>query len=483
MQTAVSRLAALVTALATAHASVAADSGKSFEDSLAGSPSKLIRDLLDQRVAADENDIVKYAELIEGSTQVVQWSTWQDYRTRNALLDAAVKHPRWNSSYAASDYAQALADDAKADLLPQFTGGADYSQRYSSDNPLTSAAESHYGAVTTQLNVTQLVYDGSGTRNAWNAAIQSANAQEYRSELEQSDVLLNLLEAKLNSQRLDIQKYWLTKLESQRKKSTEKVMQRFELGASTIYDIARSELKQYDLQISFGQIEQERAAANAVLLEYKIPDNAVVPIIASKVNQDELLLSQIESKHPLIEEARYLVSAAQLELSAARAFQNAPKVNLKASVSRRDYDAYKKPAYDASLVLKLTHNLYAGGRDSAQIAQSAAKLQQVLDELELRKRSLRSNILQSGAESNQLLAMLEKRKAAVRSSLVVYASTARIQDLKRGDLAELQRVEDELNGSMRALIDNWFDLGVSYLRYLHLTGNLKRLFFEAYQQQ
>ena len=444
------------------------------------SPETLFRNLFDQRLATDPEDILKYAELVQGSVQVIPWSSWRDYQTRITLLDAAVEYPKWSSSYAAKDYVQALADDAKSNLLPQVTGGVEYGQRYSGANPMSRSLSMRYGALTSKINLTQLIYDGDAARDSWLSAVQKAKAQELRAEVEQSGVLLELLEASLNSQRFQIHKFWLIKLEKQREKTAEKVMQRFNLGASTIYDLARTDLKRYDAQILFGQVEQQLSNANTLLREYKVIKPVYLPVIAQMVVTDVALLSELDLSHPLIKEARLLVDAAQLNLRSTKASRNSAKVSLEGAISRRDFDAYGKPAYDASVLLTLTHNFYTGGRDSSQVEQSVARLTQITDELDLRVRNLRTTITQAGAEINQLTFLLEKRKASLNASLVVYAASARLMDLKRGDLTDLQRVEEELNNAMRLLVDNWFDLAIAYYRYLHLTNDLKKKFFEAY---
>ncbi len=458
---------------------VARGQSTDYANSFAALSQKLIK----QNVQADSNGLLRFAELIGNSLGSVRWEEWQDYPTRSAIIKATTGHPEWSSSLATVQYATAVAEDARSGLRPQITGGMDYGRRHSSANSFSQSNGFGYGAVTSKLNVNQIVYDGSSTNDTWLSAKDKAKAQFFQSDIIQSEVLFGLLQALLNKQRYEVHKFWVTKFAAQRTLSADKMMRRFDLGASTIYEVARSEVKGYEAATLLRQIDQQLARSKTLITQYQLPDTLTIPIITERVRDDEAYVAKLLMEHPTIQSAEALLQAASLELSSARAALKAPKVNFEASLSRRDFDGYAKPAYDASVVLSLTYSLQSGGKYSAKVEQAVARLTQVQDELEQRKRDLRSRVLDSAFETNQLISLASIRGNSLRSSIAVFAANSRLFELNRGNIAELQRVEDELSTALRIFVDTWFDLGISYFRYLHETNTLKHVFFKSPIQQ
>lgn len=294
-------------------------------------------------------------------------------------------------------------------------------------------------------------------------------------------MILKLLEANLNKQRYELQKYWLIKFNEQRKKTVEKITKRYALGASTIFDIARSELKTHDAGVSLEQIDQQYKIALGVIREFDLPLNLNLPAVAEPIADSPQELDSVIADHPVIREAALLIDAAKLELVSAESKRNAPQINLELYRGARDFSGYSQNTYDSSVLVTLTHNLYSGGSDSAKLTQATSRLLQAQDDLNARQKAIRTTLTKTSAEVNALLGSLKYRQMAVDSGVASFAATSKLFEINRGNLTDFQRVEDDLNEKVRLLIDNWFDLSIAYFRHLHISNTLKPRFLSPYK--
>lgn len=441
----------------------------------------LIDKIVKERAATPEDEILRFANLIRSSVKISPWQGWRDQQTKSVLLHAAIQHPDWSTSYLSMDFAKALADETKGALLPQLSGGVDYGERQFGVNPITRVGPSKYTSTSMQLNVRQLLYDGFSRWDAWKSTEQKAEAQKLRAEIQQSEVILKLLEANLNKQRYELQKYWLIKFNEQRKKTVEKITKRYALGASTIFDIARSELKTHDAGVSLEQIDQQYKIALGVVREFDLPLHLNLPTIAEPIADSPQELDSVIADHPVIREAALLIDAAKLELVSAESKRNAPQINLELYRGGRDFNGYSQNTYDSSVLVTLTHNLYSGGSDSAKLSQATSRLLQAQDDLSARQKAIRTTLTKTSAEVNALLGSLKYRQMAVDAGVASFAATSKLFEINRGNLTDFQRVEDDLNEKVRLLIDNWFDLSIAYFRHLHISNTLKPRFLSPHK--
>lgn len=443
----------------------------------------LIDRIVKERAATAEDEILRFAEMIRSSVKVSSWASWNNQQTKSALINAAIQHPDWSASYSSIDYANALAQENKGALLPQLTGGIDYGERQFGSNPITRSNDTQYTSTSMQLTIKQLLYDGFSRWDAWKSSEQKARAQELRAGIQQSEVIFKLLEANLNKQRFELQKYWLIKFNDQRKKTVEKITKRYAIGASTISDIARSELKTHDAGVSLAQTDQQYKNALGVFQEFDLPLDLNFPTVAELIPSTPEDLEKVVTEHPVIKESEQLIESARLELESAQSRRNAPQVNLEIYKGGRDFSGYPQRAMDSSVLLTLTHNIYSGGSDSAKLSQASSKLMQSQDDLNARRKAIRTTLVRSASEVNALAASLNHRKLSVESSIASFAANSKLFEINRGNLTDFQRVEDDLNDKVRQLIDNWFDLSIAYYRHLHVSDLLRSQFLSPHKSQ
>jgi outer membrane protein TolC len=279
----------------------------------------------------------------------------------------------------------------------------------------------------------------------------------------------------MNKQRFEIQRLWVNNFEEQRKETARKITRKFELGSGTIYDIARSDLKVSDSRINLQQIELQMNNATSVLQEFNLPENLTLPTVADRVVLSELDMEDQLKEHPLLIEAQAFVDASALDLDAAKS-NRSPIIQLELSRSDRLFSAIDKHNADYSGLITLTQNFYTGGSEGARLTQSNSRYIQARAELDSKKKGLRTALMRAGYDVNNLYSALELRKAGVDASMATFASTAKLFEVNRGTLIDLQQSEDDLYDKVKLLIDNWFDVSIAYYRYLHVNNMLTTRF-------
>lgn len=425
--------------------------------------------------------VLKIAGLLKQSAQITELKKGLTEQVKSTVITAAAGHPEWSSALSTVDFAEAYAAEAKSGLKPQISGGVDYGERSFGANPLTGAKASRYNSTTAQISVKQLIYDGFSRWDSWKSSEKKTIAQTMRSEIQKSELVFKLFESAMMKQRLELQKLWINNFQKQRKDTAEKINRRFEIGSGTIYDIARSDLKISDSLVNLQQVDMQLMNAIEVLKEFNLSSDLTLPTLAEKIQVNELQIESGLEDHPLIKEAISLVESSELEVAAAIAKTKAPVINIELSKTDRAYIGHEQKGGDTSALITLTHNLYTGGSDSAKMAQVLAKSNQSKFELELKKKNLKTTIIRSINDVNNSLQSLELRKNAVDSSIASFAASSKLFELNRGSLIDFQRNEDDLYDKVKQMLDNWFDLSISYYRFLHITNQLTPNLFAPFE--
>lgn len=441
------------------------------------SPQQLMERLLKEQTQA-KTPVLKMAGMIKQSAQILSLAEGLTEIVRSPLQASVMAHPEWSSAAMGVDYAQASADESRAALRPQITGGVDYGLRAYGANPISGARSTSYSSMTTQIAAKQLLFDGESKLNTWKSAQKKVEAQTARSYIQRSELMYSLLEAAMNKQRYEIQTLWVNSVENQRKETAKKIVLRFELGSGTIYDIARSDMKVNDSRVNLQQIAIQLNNANTILQEFNLPSSFIMPTVAERIEFSELILEEKLREHPLMMEAQAFLESSELEVAAIKSSQS-PIVQLEVSRNDRAFTASGGRSADYSTLVTLTHNFYSGGADTARSAQASARLGQARSELESKYKGLKTALLKSVSEANNSFESLALRKKGVDASSASFAATARLFEVSRGSLQDLQRAEDDLYDNVRQLIDNWFDASIAYYRYLHVSNALTTHMFRV----
>ena len=446
---------------------------------LIGNHKQLLEDITKERTNA-QSPVLNIANIIKKS--LVSLSLDQAITEKNIpiILQATISHPDWSSAEAAIDYAKSYSDEAASALKPQISGGVDYGKRAYGQNPITNGGALNYTSTASQISLKQLLYDGSSRKDYWLSTDKKAKAQEFRSEIQKSEVALKLIEAAMNKQRYEIQRLWVSTFEDQRKETAKKILRRFEIGAGTIYDIARSDMKVSESRLTLQQIYSELENSIASLREYNLPEDFVLPNVAENLNQLKIDIDALVDQNPATKEAVLFAEAAQLEYNSSIS-RSGPTINFELNRTDKAFNGTGNPSADFSKLVTLTYNFYSGGAESARVAQSASKLNQVKNDLDSRKRNLRNIINKSIQDAMTIFSSIDIRRSAVESSAASFSANFKLFEINRGSLIDLQRNEDELYDKVRQLIDSQFDSTIYFYRYLHVANKLTPLLYKNFK--
>ena len=389
---------------------------------------------------------------------------------RQTFIEAVRSHPDWQSPESSVKAAEGQKREAEAGMYPQVAGGVDYGRRGYGKNPLSGANQYAYNATTSQVSLKQLLYDFGATDSAYKSAEDRKMAAEARAAVTRSELLLRALASSIDAQRMEVHRLWLENFLRQREQTTEKITRRFEIGAGTIYDIAKADIKLNEAKNQLREYEAKRRSAKIALAEYGLPEDFFIPTYLGPWVSGERFTSQV---HPVIQEALALKNSAMKEVEAGRA-RTLPRIALELSQTDRQYDSQYSgtKATDTSVLVTLSYNFYTGGADSARITQAAARFDMASNEVDAKTKSVDTLIRRTNEEMQLYQDAFDTRRAALDAANSSYLAAIQLFSLNRGSLVDLQRAEDDLSEKARQLIDHWFDGAQATYRLLHVKNQL-----------
>lgn len=430
-----------------------------------------------ERANPASSNILETVIRLDRAVQLLGWSDQADKIPRRTFQEVLPKHPQWNVLDTNQVLASKSADQAKAALLPQISLTADYGVRAIGRSPLTQSPKTEYTSSQGQLTLRQLLFDFGATWRQWKASKRSSDATCLRTVYQRSEFILTAIEPIQNLQRTELLAWWTGVTLQHREQTVLMMRARFDEGAGTIYDIARAELKRAELarqklEID-GQVRRLQVQIKLNGFEGR-PELPVVWLPAAQQRPSTL------SGHPLLEEARYAVEAARLEAQAAGG-RRLPQLALDLSVAGQRYEGTRAgDKSDYSALVTLSYPLFDGGMTSSRVDEAIARFEQRQLDLDQRLRTLGNLENQSLTDISLQTETLLSSKQSLRSAMQTFSAAKELFRVKRADLQEIQRSEDELYSEGVRLISTWFDLSISTYRYLHLTGGLAGYFgFDA----
>ena len=276
-----------------------------------------------------------------------------------------------------------------------------------------------------------------------------------------------------NLQRMELLALWTSVTLQHREQTVSMMRARFDEGAGTIYDIARAELKRAELARQKIDIDGQIRRLQVQNKLNGFESRQELPVVWLPTAQQQL---SVLAGHPLLEEARYAVDAARLEAQAAGG-RRFPQLSLDLSVAGQRYEGTRSGEKgDYAALVTLTYPLFDGGMTSSRVDEAIARLEQRQLDLDQRLRTLSNLESQSLTDIALQTETLLSSKFSLRSAVQTFSAAKELFRVKRADLQEIQRSEDELYSEGMRLINTWFDLSISTYRYLHLTGRLAGYF-------
>lgn len=383
------------------------------------------------------------------------------------LQKGVIKHPDWMLGDELYRAAKANQKESFAALLPRLTGTMDYGQRQVGSNPLIRTQSYDFTAATAQLNFKQLLYDFGGSWDMWKSSDIRSKAVAERVKISRSELVLQALNASLEEQRALLHSSWTAVLMVERQKHVDRIIERFDIGAGTIYDVAKAKAKLAEATSANRFNQQKQQSAQLLKSQFGLSENFRLPPLIVELNKIDKDINQ----HPLIREAKYYLDSAQLETSASSAMA-LPRFSLEANTSRRDINGYSNVINDNSVLLTMTYNFMAGGADMAKKDQAAARFGQARADYESRQLKLRVELDRSLREYSAHLGSMNDSRELLLSFTNMFLAQKELFELQRGSLTELANTEDDLSQATKNYINSWIDYSISAYRLHHANGSL-----------
>ena len=375
--------------------------------------------------------------------------------------------------------AKELRAQAKSGYLPSVDLLLGVGQERS-DNTTTRANGLLNEPVTRQersLQISQMLYDGSFTRNRVREQGYVVDASSQRLFSTQENISLRAATAYLEMLRRE-QMVGLARTNLEQHEDTlGKIEERFESGVGTKVDVVQT----------LGRRAQSKS--NLLLSEKELLNGRAEYFQVVGVNPAGLSLPSRPSGLPVtVEEAISLafannpgLQAAESDLQAARALRKQissafqPRFDLVVGATRND-DTDGSPGAndDETAVIRMSYNLFRGGADRARAREADARIiaaeQSVVD----LKQTLTQNVTILWNELEDLNLRMEYLQAHVTSTEEVLEVYKEQLALGKRTLLDLLDIQNELFRARSAYITAEFGLRLAEYRLLAVNGQFLR---------
>jgi outer membrane protein len=326
-----------------------------------------------------------------------------------AIQTARTHQPDLRQVHANTDAARAVADEARAPLLPQITATAGYERGtanfiFRPGVPVTNAGSSAntttYNFFSSGITVYQLLYDFGQTSQRWRsqqASAQAAAELEF-STAQQLDLTVRatFFGARANRALAAVAREAVANLLRHLAQT-----QAF-VSAGTRPDIelfqARADLASAQVQSinADNNYSQSRALLNQAMgiegpIDYDVADQSLGPTPGEDAPTEEMLVEALKAR-PEMASLADQVRAQQLSLSSVRG-QYAPSIAAVAGAVEGGAEADTQ-SWNAQVGISLTWNLYQGGFTDASAREAEARIRNLQAQLDTERQQIRLQVEQ-----------------------------------------------------------------------------------------
>ncbi len=401
--------------------------------------------------------------------------------TAQTLHEAVRTTLKTNPDVLASQYGVTAADElrkqARAGYFPTIdvvlAGGEE-----NSNNTTTRALGDDDLDLTRKersVRLTQLLFDGSATRNFVRQQTALTDAAIARLVSTQENVSLRAIQVYLESLRRDEIVRLAEENLGYHEDTLGKIRERFESGVGTKVDVVQTQGRR--AQAKSNVLLSQREAKNGTAEFYRVvgeyPQGLVVP---GKVNG---VPETLEQALEIALRNNPGIKAAEAELEAAVASRKQakgnfyPRFDLELGATRNDdTDGSEGPNDDETAVVRMTYNIYRGGADRARLNEAEAREFAARETLRSNQRAVEEDVTLFWNELQDIIVRLEYLEAHVKSTeevLVVYREQLA---LGKRTLLDLLDVQNELLRAQIAKVSGDYVALLARYRVLASTGQL-----------
>jgi len=404
-----------------------------------------------------------------------------------ALQTARAQQPLLRQAHANTEGASAVADEARAPLLPQVAATADY-YRSTANSILRpgfaigNAAATGQSSATTYnffasgITVTQLLYDFGQTSQRWRAQRASTEATALLETSVERQVDLNVratfFGARANKALLAVAEQTVANLRRHLDQT-----QAF-VGAGSRPDIdlyqSRSDLAAAEVQLinARNNYSQERAQLNQAMgvegpIDFEVADESLGPTPGEDAPTDALVTEALEGRPEVASLAKQM-RALELALGSVRG-QYGPAVAAVAGVAEGG-EAWERQSWNAQAGVSLSWFLYQGGATRASVREAEARLRVLGAQVDSLRQQIRLQIEQVrlailAAKASQVGAREAQANAEVRLALAEGRYQAGV-----GNIIELSDAQVALTSASTQVVSAEFQLATARAQLIQALG-------------
>lgn len=397
-------------------------------------------------------------------------------------LDDAIRATlRTNPDVLASHYsvraAEELKNQARGGYFPSLdvvlAGGRERSNNTTTralgedDLSLTRAERS--------IRLTQLIYDGSATRNLVKQQSALVDAALARLVGTQENISLRAIQVYLESLRRAVVVGLAEENLRYHEETLGKIIERFESGVGTKVDVVQTRGRR--AQSKSNVLLSQRDAKNGVAEFYRVvgerPTMLVEPQAVGGVPGTlEQALELALANNPGIK-------AVEAELEAAIAARRQakgvfyPRFDLEIGATRNDdTDGSVGANDDESAVIRMSYNIYRGGADRARLNEAEAREFALRESVRSSQRAVEEDVTLIWNELQDILMRLEYLDAYVKSTEEVLSVYIEQLTLGKRTLLDLLDVQNELLRAQISKVSGEYIALLARYRVLASTGRL-----------
>jgi outer membrane protein len=402
-----------------------------------------------------------------------------------AVQTARAHQPQLRQAHASTDAARALADEARAPLLPQVAAAASYDHGTanfifrpgvppgtSNSSPVATA----YNFFSSGITVYQLLYDFGQTSQRWRAQQASAEAT---AELESSTAqLLDLtvratfFGARANKALVAVAEEAAANLQ----RHLEQTQGFVKAGTRPDIDLfqARSDLASAQVALinARNNYSQSRAQLNQAMgvegpIDFDVADQSLGPTPDEDAPTEQLLGLALKAR-PELAALADLARAEQDNLGSVRG-QYAPSIAAVAGAVEGGAEVDKQ-SWNAQVGVSLTWLLYQGGATGAAVREAEAHIRGLTAQLDSQRQQIRLQV-------EQVRLALEAAKAAQGSAREAEANArARLASAEGryqtgiGNIIELSDAQVAMTAASTQVVSAEFQLATARAQLIQALG-------------
>lgn len=400
-----------------------------------------------------------------------------------AVAATISSHPDIRVAYSKFKVREKQVEQAQAGYLPTINVTAGYGVEYT-DSPGTRRPNGDTETLNRGefgISLKQSLFSGFQTVNDVNRTSAETRAEQWRLLSTAEDVALDVAKVYINLIRAKEILGLSEKNLSSHKLIFSQIQQRTRSGFGSIADLSQitGRLANANANLISSKNNYLDAEAQFIRVTEMQPEDLVIPMPdAAMLPVDKQSgLEQAITSHPIIKSAQDDISAARYQHSATQAnyYPNVSfdiDANFNNDLDGEDGNGVGGHSNDVVAMVRVSYNLFAGGRDRAFEQESAYK---IAEASEINRRVHRQ-VTEGYSLAWNAFDLLNQQKQYIQAHVVASkeSQVSYQQQFKLGQrsLLDLLDTENELFQSRQAFVNAEFDQVLAQYRLLNATGQL-----------